>query len=105
MGSSSSSSDICTGVISEEPSQALDLEAPLLEMRLSDPPISLPPVPNPPLSPASGNSNPRSVSAAVSNESVAGDSGVYEAIQSNAKPRLSLPELGAETAQLLVKLR
>lgn len=75
---------------------------------------------NPPLSPicelagdqddiqATGfaGSNNRSVSAAVSDESVAGDSGVFEASNKRFnEDRLGLSELNLETAQVQVKLR
>ena len=49
-----------------------------------------------------GSSNPRSVSAAVSDESVAGDSGVFEA--SSKKEDLGL-SMNVETAQVQIKLR
>ena len=49
-----------------------------------------------------GSSNPRSVSAAVSDESVAGDSGVFEA--SSKKEDLGL-SMNLETAQVQIKLR
>ncbi|KFM62896.1 Protein kibra, partial [Stegodyphus mimosarum] len=52
------------------------------------------------------NSNNRSVSAAVSDESVAGDSGVFEASNKRtAEDRFGLGELNLETAQVQVKLR
>ncbi|KAG8186025.1 hypothetical protein JTE90_004445 [Oedothorax gibbosus] len=73
---------------------------------------------NPPLSPicelgnddlqtcAFTNSNNRSVSAAVSDESVAGDSGVFEASNKRlVEDRFGLSELNLETAQVQVKLR
>ncbi|GFQ74226.1 protein kibra [Trichonephila clavata] len=51
-------------------------------------------------------SNNRSVSAAVSDESVAGDSGVFEASNKRlAEDRFGLSELNLETAQVQVKLR
>jgi protein KIBRA len=60
--------------------------------------------------PSSSGTNTRSVSAAVSDESVAGDSGVFEA---SNKKRSSLASDGAaglgdmnlETAQVQIKLR
>jgi protein KIBRA len=71
---------------------------------------------NPPLSPISemvpdvcelsagpSGSNTRSVSAAVSDESVAGDSGVFEAAAS--KKGSGLNEMNLETAQVQIKLR
>ncbi|KAF4531755.1 hypothetical protein B566_EDAN014495, partial [Ephemera danica] len=71
---------------------------------------------NPPLSPiseivtdgcelttAASGSNTRSVSAAVSDESVAGDSGVFEAAAS--KKGFGLNEMNLETAQVQIKLR
>lgn len=71
---------------------------------------------NPPLSPISemvadgcelstapSGSNTRSVSAAVSDESVAGDSGVFEAAAS--KKGLGINEMNLETAQVQIKLR
>ncbi|CAL1271093.1 unnamed protein product [Larinioides sclopetarius] len=73
---------------------------------------------NPPLSPICelgsddlqpctySSSNNRSVSAAVSDESVAGDSGVFEASNKRlAEDRFGLSELNLETAQVQVKLR
>ncbi|GIX79810.1 protein kibra [Caerostris darwini] len=73
---------------------------------------------NPPLSPICelgsddlqtctySNSNNRSVSAAVSDESVAGDSGVFEASNKRlVEDRFGLSELNLETAQVQVKLR
>ena len=54
---------------------------------------------------SSTNSNPRSaVSAAVSDESVAGDSGVFEAAQ-HRKEDLGGLAMSLETAQVQVKLR
>jgi hypothetical protein len=54
---------------------------------------------------SSTNSNPRSaVSAAVSDESVAGDSGVFEAAQ-HRKQDLTGLAMSLETAQVQVKLR
>lgn len=70
---------------------------------------------NPPLSPISemvpdvcemvgpSGTNTRSVSAAVSDESVAGDSGVFEAAAS--KKGSALNEMNLETAQVQIKLR
>jgi protein KIBRA len=70
---------------------------------------------NPPLSPISemvpdvcemagpSGTNTRSVSAAVSDESVAGDSGVFEAAAS--KKGSALNEMNVETAQVQIKLR
>ena len=69
---------------------------------------------NPPLSPtsesssgvchtASGGVPTRNVSAAVSNESMAGDSGVFEA--SKKKSELELENLGIQTAQIQIKLQ
>ncbi|XP_015911058.1 protein kibra [Parasteatoda tepidariorum] len=73
---------------------------------------------NPPLSPICelgsddlqtctySSSNNRSVSAAVSDESVAGDSGVFEASNKRLiEDRLDLSEMNLETAQVQVKLR
>jgi protein KIBRA len=55
---------------------------------------------------SSTNSNPRSaVSAAVSDESVAGDSGVFEAAQHPRKEDLGGLAMSLETAQVQVKLR
>ncbi|KAF8784560.1 Protein kibra like protein [Argiope bruennichi] len=52
------------------------------------------------------SSNNKSVSAAVSDESVAGDSGVFEASNKRlAEDRFGLSELNLETAQVQVKLR
>ncbi|XP_054709816.1 protein kibra-like [Uloborus diversus] len=52
------------------------------------------------------SSNNRSVSAAVSDESVAGDSGVFEASNKrSAEDRFGLSELNLETAQVQIKLR
>jgi protein KIBRA len=58
--------------------------------------------------PSSSGTNTRSVSAAVSDESVAGDSGVFEA---SNKKRSSLAsdniaeDMNVETAQVQIKLR
>nr|CAD7454004.1 unnamed protein product [Timema tahoe] len=75
--------------------------------------------PEPPLSPisetppqelSSSGTNTRSVSAAVSDESVAGDSGVFEA-SNKKRPSLgdpaaaALDEMNLETAQVQIKLR
>nr|CAD7440633.1 unnamed protein product [Timema bartmani] len=75
--------------------------------------------PDPPLSPisetppqelSSSGTNTRSVSAAVSDESVAGDSGVFEA-SNKKRPSLgdpaaaALDEMNLETAQVQIKLR
>ncbi|CAK9813165.1 Protein kibra [Anthophora plagiata] len=61
---------------------------------------------------SSSGTNTRSVSAAVSDESVAGDSGVFEASNRRKFPRaigdvdsLALREMSLETAQVQIKLR
>ncbi|CAK9821275.1 Protein kibra [Anthophora retusa] len=61
---------------------------------------------------SSSGTNTRSVSAAVSDESVAGDSGVFEASNRRKLPRvigdvdsLALREMSLETAQVQIKLR
>lgn len=62
---------------------------------------------SPPLSPISETPpsppTPPSVSAAVSDESVAGDSGVFEA--SNKSSQRTLSDMNLETAQVQIKLR
>lgn len=62
---------------------------------------------SPPLSPISETPpsppTPPSVSAAVSDESIAGDSGVFEA--SNKSSQRTLPDMNLETAQVQIKLR
>ncbi|GAB6023956.1 hypothetical protein CHUAL_008686 [Chamberlinius hualienensis] len=72
---------------------------------------------NPPLSPITelvpdeaksmnlSGSNTRSVSAAVSDESVAGDSGVFEACNRIDDDQFPISELNLETAQVQIKLR
>lgn len=72
---------------------------------------------NPPLSPISesvpdelkttnlSGTNTRSVSAAVSDESVAGDSGVFEACNRKDDDDSGIGELNLETAQVQIKLR
>lgn len=67
--------------------------------RPSTPPMSplsekMPPLPTPP--------STRSVSAAVSDESVAGDSGVFEAAN---KSHSIVPDANSDTAQIQIKLR
>ncbi len=67
--------------------------------RPSTPPVSplsekMPPLPTPP--------STRSVSAAVSDESVAGDSGVFEA---SNKSHNTVPDFNSDTAQIQIKLR
>lgn len=67
--------------------------------RPSTPPVSplsdkMPRLPTPP--------STRSVSAAVSDESVAGDSGVFEAANKN---HYIVPEVNSDTAQIQIKLR
>ncbi|CAG0920590.1 unnamed protein product [Notodromas monacha] len=69
----------------------------------------------PPLSPSGLSGCPQSVSAAVSNESVAGDSGVYEAAshslsqsgcaRSGNQDPPCIPHMGLDTPQISVKLR
>jgi len=49
--------------------------------------------------------NTRSVSAAVSDESVAGDSGVFEASNSRRGDGTVLHDMNVDTAQVQVKLR
>lgn len=64
-------------------------------------PISeTPPPPLSPRTPSSSGTNTRSVSAAVSDESVAGDSGVFEAAQAANDPSNAV-----NTAQIEIKLR
>lgn len=70
---------------------------------------------NPPLSPISESSsgvgnnlsggNTRSVSAAVSDESVAGDSGVFEAVVKRDHLLDEVLEMGMESAQIQIKLK
>ncbi|XP_053398838.1 protein KIBRA-like isoform X2 [Mercenaria mercenaria] len=70
---------------------------------------------NPPLSPISESSsgvgnnlsggNTRSVSAAVSDESVAGDSGVFEAVVKRDHMLDEVLEMGMESAQIQIKLK
>ncbi|KAK7604923.1 hypothetical protein V9T40_006109 [Parthenolecanium corni] len=67
--------------------------------RPTTPPVSplsekMPPLPTPP--------STRSVSAAVSDESVAGDSGVFEA---SNKSHNTVPDVHSDTAQIQIKLR
>lgn len=67
--------------------------------RPTTPPVSplsekMPPLPTPP--------STRSVSAAVSDESVAGDSGVFEA---SNKTHNIMPDIHSDTAQIQIKLR
>lgn len=67
--------------------------------RPSTPPVSplsekIPPLPTPP--------STRSVSAAVSDESVAGDSGVFEA---SNRSHNTVPDVNSDTAQIQIKLR
>ncbi|CAG9820133.1 unnamed protein product [Phaedon cochleariae] len=54
---------------------------------------------------SSSGTNTRSVSAAVSDESVAGDSGVFEASNRKRASNLFPLDLDAETAQVQIKLR
>ncbi|RZC37858.1 Myosin tail 1, APG6, and/or AAA 27 domain containing protein [Asbolus verrucosus] len=54
---------------------------------------------------SSSGTNTRSVSAAVSDESVAGDSGVFEASNRKKLSGLTPPEQDTETAQIQIKLR
>ena len=56
---------------------------------------------------SSSGTNTRSVSAAVSDESVAGDSGVFEASNNRVSKneRGVLRDLNVETAQVQIKLR
>ncbi|XP_037303456.1 protein kibra isoform X1 [Manduca sexta] len=64
-------------------------------------PISeTPPPPLSPRTPSSSGTNTRSVSAAVSDESVAGDSGVFEAAQAASDPSNAV-----NSAQIEIKLR
>ena len=54
----------------------------------------------------SSGTNTRSVSAAVSDESVAGDSGVFEASNNRTKPEYGVTrETSLESAQVQLKLR
>jgi len=60
--------------------------------------------------PSSSGTNTRSVSAAVSDESVAGDSGVFEASNKKRSSLASdsaagLGDMNLETAQVQIKLR
>jgi protein KIBRA len=66
----------------------------------------------PPISPLSEKMAPlptppstRSVSAAVSDESVAGDSGVFEAANKSSSHHSTVPDANSETAQIQIKLR
>ncbi|XP_022823845.1 protein kibra isoform X4 [Spodoptera litura] len=63
-------------------------------------PISETPPPPSPRTPSSSGTNTRSVSAAVSDESVAGDSGVFEAAQAANDPSNAV-----NSAQIEIKLR
>lgn len=54
---------------------------------------------------SSSGTNTRSVSAAVSDESVAGDSGVFEASNRKRLSGLFSPDNDIETAQVQIKLR
>lgn len=54
---------------------------------------------------SSSGTNTRSVSAAVSDESVAGDSGVFEASNRKRLSGLYASEADIETAQVQIKLR
>ena len=54
---------------------------------------------------SSSGTNTRSVSAAVSDESVAGDSGVFEASNNRKSDNAVLCDYNADTAQIQVKLR
>lgn len=54
---------------------------------------------------SSSGTNTRSVSAAVSDESVAGDSGVFEASNRKRASGLFAPDMDSETAQVQIKLR
>ncbi|XP_075981885.1 WW and C2 domain containing protein kibra isoform X2 [Anticarsia gemmatalis] len=63
-------------------------------------PISETPPPPSPRTPSSSGTNTRSVSAAVSDESVAGDSGVFEAAQAANDPNNAV-----NSAQIEIKLR
>jgi len=65
---------------------------------------------DPPLSPisetpTSSGTNTRSVSAAVSDESVAGDSGVFEASHKKQQNVGGMADMNMETAQVQIKLR
>lgn len=67
--------------------------------RPATPPVSplsekMPPLPTPP--------STRSVSAAVSDESMAGDSGVFEA---SNRSHNTVPDVNSDTAQIQIKLR
>ncbi|CAG9782517.1 unnamed protein product [Diatraea saccharalis] len=91
--------DVATG-LNELATIPVQLQGPGRPSEPLSPISETPPPPLSPRTPSSSGTNTRSVSAAVSDESVAGDSGVFEAAQAQNDPSNAV-----NSAQIEIKLR